>query len=189
MTFKVSFNFFCFRTVLSSTWQTNHIQGDSRDHWQMELQLHDVSKMKHLEDLVPCRSILKGHSLWLLEYIQFQMFRKRPMFYFFSDLWQKSIYSAKNITLSKTRCDFWNSMDVHASTVSTLHLCCISLDRWFSRYFLNHLCCLNEVDMRRFPFSTMINYRAPRGRYYAISQPLQYHMVITLKVSFFTIII
>ena len=39
-------------------------------------------EMKHLDDLVPCRSILKGHSLWLLEYIQFQMFRKRPMFYF-----------------------------------------------------------------------------------------------------------
>ena len=82
MTFKVSFNLFCFRTLLSSIWQTNHIQGDSRDHWQMELQLHDVSKMKHLEDLVPCRSILKGRSLWLLENIQFQMFRKRPMFYF-----------------------------------------------------------------------------------------------------------
>ena len=26
-------------------------------------------------------------------------------------------------------CDFWNSMDVHVSTVSTLHLCCIAADR------------------------------------------------------------
>jgi len=45
-------------------------------------------------------------------------------------------------------CDFWNSMDVHASTVSTLHLCCISVDR-----------------------------------YYAIARPLQYHMVITVRVA------
>jgi hypothetical protein len=26
-------------------------------------------------------------------------------------------------------CDLWNSLDVHFSTVSTLHLCCISVDR------------------------------------------------------------
>ena len=26
-------------------------------------------------------------------------------------------------------CDFWNSMDVHVSTVSTLHLCVIATDR------------------------------------------------------------
>ena len=26
-------------------------------------------------------------------------------------------------------CDLYNSMDVHVSTVSTLHLCCISVDR------------------------------------------------------------
>ena len=26
-------------------------------------------------------------------------------------------------------CNFWNAMDVHVSTVSTLHLCCISIDR------------------------------------------------------------
>ena len=26
-------------------------------------------------------------------------------------------------------CNFWNSIDVHVSTVSTLHLCCISVDR------------------------------------------------------------
>jgi hypothetical protein len=29
-------------------------------------------------------------------------------------------------------CDIYNSIDVHASTVSTLHLCCISLDRYFA---------------------------------------------------------
>ncbi|XP_023339043.1 octopamine receptor beta-2R isoform X2 [Eurytemora carolleeae] len=29
-------------------------------------------------------------------------------------------------------CDLWNSIDVHASTVSTLHLCCISLDRYYA---------------------------------------------------------
>jgi len=29
-------------------------------------------------------------------------------------------------------CDMYNSIDVHASTVSTLHLCCISLDRYFA---------------------------------------------------------
>lgn len=49
---------------------------------------------------------------------------------------------------SFSMCDFWNSMDVHASTVSTLHLCCISVDR-----------------------------------YYAIARPLQYHMVITVRVA------
>lgn len=26
-------------------------------------------------------------------------------------------------------CDLWNSMDVYFSTVSILHLCCISIDR------------------------------------------------------------
>ena len=26
-------------------------------------------------------------------------------------------------------CDLWNSLDVHFSTVSTLHLCCIAVDR------------------------------------------------------------
>jgi hypothetical protein len=30
---------------------------------------------------------------------------------------------------SSAMCDFWNSIDVHVSTVSTLHLCCISVDR------------------------------------------------------------
>jgi len=29
-------------------------------------------------------------------------------------------------------CDLWNSIDVHVSTVSTLHLCCISLDRYYA---------------------------------------------------------
>jgi hypothetical protein len=29
-------------------------------------------------------------------------------------------------------CDLWNSLDVHFSTVSTLHLCCISMDRYFA---------------------------------------------------------
>ena len=29
-------------------------------------------------------------------------------------------------------CDLWNSIDVHASTVSTLHLCAISFDRFFA---------------------------------------------------------
>jgi len=29
-------------------------------------------------------------------------------------------------------CDIYNSIDVHASTVSTLHLCCISVDRYFA---------------------------------------------------------
>ncbi|XP_040580862.1 octopamine receptor beta-2R isoform X1 [Lepeophtheirus salmonis] len=29
-------------------------------------------------------------------------------------------------------CDLWNSLDVHFSTVSTLHLCCISVDRYFA---------------------------------------------------------
>lgn len=29
-------------------------------------------------------------------------------------------------------CDVWNSMDVYFSTVSILHLCCISVDRWVS---------------------------------------------------------
>ncbi|KAA0196023.1 hypothetical protein HAZT_HAZT006416 [Hyalella azteca] len=28
-----------------------------------------------------------------------------------------------------TMCDLWNSMDVYFSTVSILHLCCISIDR------------------------------------------------------------
>ncbi|XP_059083463.1 uncharacterized protein LOC131880782 [Tigriopus californicus] len=29
-------------------------------------------------------------------------------------------------------CDLWNSLDVHFSTVSTLHLCCISVDRYYA---------------------------------------------------------
>ncbi len=29
-------------------------------------------------------------------------------------------------------CDLWNSLDVHFSTVSTLHLCCIAVDRYFA---------------------------------------------------------
>ncbi|XP_050535619.1 octopamine receptor beta-1R-like isoform X1 [Daktulosphaira vitifoliae] len=29
-------------------------------------------------------------------------------------------------------CDFWNSMDVYFSTVSILHLCCISVDRYYA---------------------------------------------------------
>ena len=29
-------------------------------------------------------------------------------------------------------CDLWNSVDVHFSTVSTLHLCCISVDRYYA---------------------------------------------------------
>ncbi|KAF2897586.1 hypothetical protein ILUMI_08589 [Ignelater luminosus] len=29
-------------------------------------------------------------------------------------------------------CDFWNSMDVYFSTASILHLCCISVDRYFA---------------------------------------------------------
>lgn len=29
-------------------------------------------------------------------------------------------------------CDLWNSLDVHFSTVSTLHLCCIAMDRYFA---------------------------------------------------------
>ena len=29
-------------------------------------------------------------------------------------------------------CDLWNSIDVHASTVSTLHLCAISFDRFYA---------------------------------------------------------
>jgi hypothetical protein len=34
--------------------------------------------------------------------------------------------------LSRLRCNIYNSIDVHALTVSTLHLCCISLDRYFT---------------------------------------------------------
>ncbi|KAL3267857.1 hypothetical protein HHI36_006998 [Cryptolaemus montrouzieri] len=29
-------------------------------------------------------------------------------------------------------CDFWNSIDVYLSTVSILHLCCISVDRYYA---------------------------------------------------------
>ena len=29
-------------------------------------------------------------------------------------------------------CDMWMSLDVHFSTVSTLHLCCIAVDRYFA---------------------------------------------------------
>ena len=29
-------------------------------------------------------------------------------------------------------CNLWNSIDVHASTVSTLHLCAISFDRFYA---------------------------------------------------------
>ena len=29
-------------------------------------------------------------------------------------------------------CDLWTSLDVHLSTVSTLHLCCIAVDRYFA---------------------------------------------------------
>ena len=29
-------------------------------------------------------------------------------------------------------CDLWNSLDVHFSTVSTLHLCCIAVDRYYA---------------------------------------------------------
>ncbi|KAJ8868793.1 hypothetical protein PR048_030333 [Dryococelus australis] len=31
-----------------------------------------------------------------------------------------------------TMCDFWNSMDVYFSTASILHLCCISVDRYYA---------------------------------------------------------
>ena len=31
-----------------------------------------------------------------------------------------------------TICNLWNSLDVHFSTVSTLHLCCIAVDRYFA---------------------------------------------------------
>jgi hypothetical protein len=29
-------------------------------------------------------------------------------------------------------CDLWNSLDIHFSTVSTLHLCCIAVDRYYA---------------------------------------------------------
>ncbi|MCL4133042.1 UNVERIFIED_CONTAM: hypothetical protein GTU68_008543 [Idotea baltica] len=29
-------------------------------------------------------------------------------------------------------CDLWNSFDVYFSTVSILHLCCISMDRYYA---------------------------------------------------------
>lgn len=33
---------------------------------------------------------------------------------------------------NKTLCDVWNSFDVYASTASILHLCCISIDRYYA---------------------------------------------------------
>ena len=33
---------------------------------------------------------------------------------------------------SSRMCDLWNSFDVYASTVSILHLCCISIDRYYA---------------------------------------------------------
>ena len=49
------------------------------------------------------------------------------------------------IFIMTIRCDFWNSMDVHASTVSTLHLCCISLDRWLLLFPLLHSCSIRTT--------------------------------------------
>ena len=39
-------------------------------------------------------------------------------------------FSISRWMFSSLMCNIWNSMDVHASTVSTLHLCCISVDRY-----------------------------------------------------------
>ena len=53
--------------------------------------------------------------------------------------WASSDWLSDPITISLTRwifgsavCNLWNSIDVHASTVSTLHLCAISFDRFYA---------------------------------------------------------
>ena len=72
-----------------------------------------------------------GKTMIFLCIVYFPQFRK----YVFPIM--ETQYFSWNINFSISRwmfsslmCNIWNSMDVHASTVSTLHLCCISVDRY-----------------------------------------------------------
>lgn len=43
-----------------------------------------------------------------------------------------SVELAGKWLFGSTMCDLWNSFDVYFSTTSILHLCCISVDRYYA---------------------------------------------------------
>ena len=120
------------------------IGGNTSDHFCIKLYLKSLScdeiLQRNFTHRQPSRSLASGTSVSQCESTSLPWFLQHLINHHHQD---DQFFIT--IFIMMIRCDFWNSMDVHASTVSTLHLCCISLDRWLLLFPLLHSCSIRTT--------------------------------------------